>query len=137
MRITSAAVYLPVSDWSKVLPWYRDVLGCRVVHVDESIGQVVHLRFGRNQGFALWLDWGSPEVPRAPRDVRQPGLVLCVSSLSETRRWLRKVGAEPSRTPTGLMQVRDPEGNEIVFMKQMGGDARRAQRRAEALITAR
>lgn len=135
MRISSVAVILPVSDWSLVLPWYREVLGCRVVHVDESLGQVVHLRLGRSQRFALWLDWGSPLIPRVdPAQTRAPSLVLCVPSLAAVRASLKARGVVPSRTPTGLFMIKDPAGNELLLMPEpRASDARRATRRAAEL----
>ncbi|MCC6335623.1 MAG: hypothetical protein IT380_16730 [Myxococcales bacterium] len=134
MRISSAAVLLPVSNWPLVLPWYRDVLGCRVVNVDESLGQVVHLQFGR-QRFGLHLDWGSPRAPRVdPTQVRAPTLALFFRSLAEARRSLKTRGLAPSRTPTGLLVLRDPEGNELLLLQEARRrDARRARRRAAEL----
>ena len=113
LEVLAAAIALPVSHWDRSLAWYTQTLGCRVGRVDLSIGEVVELRFGL-QHFSLWLDWGDPRIPRAdPSQVRTTSLCLVVLSLAAARRTLTARGAKLRRSPTGLLLLDDPDGNEL------------------------
>jgi catechol 2,3-dioxygenase-like lactoylglutathione lyase family enzyme len=126
MTVERLAIALPVSAWRPTLEWYQRVLGCRVVRVDQSVGEVVELRFGR-QRFELWLDWGDPAVPLADDRVRAPTVVLGVASVRAFIARLERRGAVVERTPTGFPCVRDPTGNLLLLVPARRKRQTRAQ----------
>jgi len=123
ISVRSVVVCLPVSRWDGVVEWYTRVLGCKLVHVDASVGEVVELRFGL-QHFSLMLDWIDPAFPREAHQ-RSPSLILVVPSRSAAHKALAARGGKPTLTPMGFLRVVDPQGNEIFLQesKRLRGPA--------------
>jgi glyoxylase I family protein len=117
-------VVLRVEDMDRMLGFYRDVLGCEVVHRQDELG-LVHLHAGTALIDLVWIG-GKLGRGGATPDRQRPNLdhlCLAVAPWDEAalRRHLAAFGVEPEPAATRYgaggqapsVYLRDPEGNGV------------------------
>ena len=124
MRIRSSAPHLLVSDLSRTVDWFVDVLGFKR---PKLWGDPSGFAMPKRDGFIVMLEQRSGVEPRPHGDVGCTDAYFWIEGVDEYAAALRDAGAdiveEPVDRPDYAMRemtVRDPDGHRLVFAEDLG-----------------